>query len=103
MVTHGRLAMRNLTYMIFIQDFHSEAYQFTEKDRLFTAFNDYLDSSVVLPSGNLENKNLISLDEIQNLRTSKQAMKDKAKELAQPTSDDKASLLKVKSIVTNLF
>ena len=50
--TQGRLAMRNLTYTIFIQDFHSEAYQFTEKDRLFTAFNDYLDSSVVLPSGN---------------------------------------------------
>ena len=94
--------MKILTHMIFMQDFHSEAYQFTEKDRLFTAINDYLDSSVVLPSGNLENKNLISLDEIQNLRTSKQAMKDKAKELAQPTSDDKASLLKVKSVATNL-
>ena len=60
-----------------------------------TAINEFLDSSVVLPSGNWESKNLISMEEIKNLRKNKEAMKEKAEELKQPVSDDKAALLKV--------
>ena len=49
----------------------------------------------MLPSGNWESKNLISMEEIKKLRTNKEAMKEKAEELKQPVSDDKAALLKV--------
>ena len=85
---------RSFSTMMSNPEFHSEAYQFTEKRRLLTAINEFLDSSVVLPSGNWESKNLISMDEIKNLRANKQAMKEKAEELTKPTTDDKAAILK---------
>ena len=62
-----------------LQAFHDVAYQCSDRKRLLVALNEFLDSSVVLPSGDWESKNLISMDEIKNLRVNKQAMKDKAK------------------------
>ena len=88
-----------------LQAFHDVAYQCSDKKRLLVALNEFLDSSVVLPSGDWESKNLISMDEIKSLRVNKQAMKDKAKSLKEgpESTDDKAVLVAVSCVVVKLF
>ena len=63
-----------LCYLL-LQDFHKECYTFERGRQLHGAINEFLDSSVVLPSGDWAEKSLISMSEIQQLRKSKQNQK----------------------------
>ena len=50
---------------------------FIGRKELLTAINDFLDSSVVLPPGDWDSKNLLSMDEINELRNRKRGRKSK--------------------------
>ena len=59
-----------------------------------SAMNDFLDESVVLPPGDWDSKNLISLSEIQGLRDAKK--KQREEELAK----EQAEKVRVSSIMS---
>ena len=46
------------------------------KDDLLNAINDFLDESIVLPPGDWASKNLLSVQEIQEMRQKKKKMKE---------------------------
>ena len=60
-----------LDIFFFFQSFHTLCYKIQGKKELLTAMNDFLDESVVLPPGDWDSKNLISLSEIKSLRDAK--------------------------------
>ena len=78
---------------LFLQSFHNECYKIQGKRELLSAMNDFLDESVVLPPGDWDSKNLISLSEIQSLRDAK---KKRAEE-----KENKEQAEKVKSGQSN--
>ena len=86
-----------------IQTFHNDVYQFTARKQLLSSINDFLDASVVLPSGEWDSKNLISMDEIKSLRTKKQDMKALKEQKDQPEKDqtEKAAMEKTELTVRN--
>ena len=57
--------------------FHNVCYGIEGRKELLTAINDFLDSSVVLPPGDWDSKNLLSMDEINELRNRKRGRKSK--------------------------
>jgi hypothetical protein len=92
-----------ISSVLILQAFHNVAYQCSDKKRLLAALNEFLDSSVVLPSGDWESKNLISMDEIKSLRVNKQAMKDKANALKEGPGPTDIVTEKVSYLVVNGF
>ncbi len=46
------------------QKFHNVLYSMEERREMLTAINDFLDESVVLPPGDWDSKNLLSMAEI---------------------------------------
>ena len=54
-----------------------EKFLFEGRKELLTAINDFLDSSVVLPPGDWDSKNLLSMSEINELRSRKRGRKSK--------------------------
>ena len=53
---------------IFSQSFQVVCYQIDERQQLLSAINSFLDDSVVLPPGDWDSKNLLSMSEIQEMR-----------------------------------
>ena len=90
-----------LNHSFSIQTFHNDVYQFTARKQLLSSINDFLDASVVLPSGEWDSKNLISMDEIKSLRTKKQDMKALKEQKDQPEKDqtEKAAMEKTELTV----
>ena len=58
------------------QKFHNVCYRIDDRKELLSAINDFLDESVVLPPGDWESKNLLSMSEIHELRHRKKLQKD---------------------------
>ena len=87
-----------------IQTFHNDVYQFTARKQLLSSINEFLDASVVLPSGEWDSKNLISMDEIKSLRTKKQDMKALKEQKDQPEKEqtEKAAMEKTELTVRNI-
>ncbi len=59
------------TLMTALQRFHNVCYGVDDRDDLLNAINDFLDESVVLPPGDFDRKNLLSISEIQDMRRRK--------------------------------
>ena len=57
--------------------FHNACYRVEERRELLNSINDYLDESVVLPPGDWESKNMLSMSEIQDLRKRKKVKPEK--------------------------
>ena len=76
------------------QSFHRQCYKIEGKRDLMSAMNDFLDESVVLPPGDWDSKNLISLSEIQGLRDAKK--KQREEELAK----EQAEKVRVSSVMS---
>lgn len=55
-------------FSFLIQTFHNVCYRIEERRQLLSAINDFLDDSVVLPPGDWDSKNLLSVSEIQEMR-----------------------------------
>ncbi len=55
-------------FLLLHQKFHNVCYRIEERKELLSAINDFLDESVVLPPGDWDSKNLLSINEIQELR-----------------------------------
>ena len=54
--------------VLFPQKFHNVCYKVEERRELLSAINEFLDESVVLPPGDWDSKNLLSIEEIQEMR-----------------------------------
>ena len=57
------------------------------KDDLLNAINDFLDESIVLPPGDWASKNLLSVQEIQEMRQKKKKMKEGKENLEKEKED----------------
>ena len=68
---------RSFSTLMSNRKFHNVCYRIEERKELLNAINDFLDESVVLPPGDWESKNLLSMSEIHELRNRK--AKDKKK------------------------
>ena len=69
-------------------------YRIEERKQLLNAINDFLDDSVVLPPGDWDSKNLLSVSEIQEMRKRRQK---KAEEDAGPKEKEEE---KVQTIIS---
>ena len=58
--------------------FHNACYKVEERRELLNSINDYLDESVVLPPGDWDSKNMLSMSEINDLRKRKKAKSKKS-------------------------
>ena len=58
--------------------FHNACYKVEERRELLNSINDYLDESVVLPPGDWDSKNMLSMSEIHDLRKRKKAKPEKS-------------------------
>ena len=58
--------------------FHNACYKVEERRELLNSINDYLDESVVLPPGDWDSKNMLSMSEINDLRKRKKAKPEKS-------------------------
>ena len=56
--------------------FHDLAYSFESMDVLLNAINDFLDESIVLPPGDYASRNLLSVQEITEMRRRKKERKE---------------------------
>ena len=56
--------------------FHDLAYSFESMDVLLNAINDFLDESIVLPPGDYASRNLLSVQEITEMRKRKKERKE---------------------------
>lgn len=78
------------------QKFHTVCYKIDERRELLSAINDFLDESVVLPPGDWDSNNLLSINEIKEMRKRRQNRKkmlemktaEKAKEPSPGGDDD---------------
>ena len=68
---------RSFSALMSNRKFHNVCYGIEGRKELLTAINDFLDSSVVLPPGDWDSKNLLSMDEINELRNRKRGRKSK--------------------------
>ncbi len=67
----GHEVGRSFSALMSNRSFHNVCYRIEERRELLSAINDFLDESVVLPPGDWESKNLLSMSEIQELRKRK--------------------------------
>ena len=67
----GHEVGRSFSALMSNRKFHNVCYGIEGRKELLTAINDFLDSSVVLPPGDWDSKNLLSMDEINELRNRK--------------------------------
>ena len=79
--------------------FQNVCYRAEERRELLNAINDFLDESVVLPPGDWDSKNLLSMSEIDELRRkrqevklSKQSAKEKTEKIVATTTTTKSGL-----------
>jgi hypothetical protein len=72
------------------------------RKELLTAINDFLDSSVVLPPGDWDSKNLLSMDEINELRNRKRGRKSKDMSTSS-VSEGTVYRLGQKTLTANIF
>ena len=73
----GHEVGRSFSALMSNRKFHNVCYGIEGRKELLTAINDFLDSSVVLPPGDWDSKNLLSMDEINELRNRKRGRKSK--------------------------
>ena len=72
--------------------FHNVCYAVDTKDHMIDAINDFLDESIVLPPGDWASKNLLSMQEIQNMRKRKKERKEEIEQVSFIKSTDLLSL-----------
>eukprot|EP00095_Tigriopus_kingsejongensis_P009937 maker-scaffold1000_size72005-snap-gene-0.9 protein:Tk09937 transcript:maker-scaffold1000_size72005-snap-gene-0.9-mRNA-1 annotation:"anion exchange" len=65
--------------------FHTVCYKIEERRELLSAINEFLDESVVLPPGDWDSNNLLSINEIKEMRKRRQL---RQKRLLNPEMDD---------------
>jgi hypothetical protein len=71
------------------QKFHTVCYRIEERKELLSAINDFLDESVVLPPGDWDSRNLLSISEIQELRRRrKERVRHRSQSDRRPLVDD---------------
>ena len=73
--------------------FHTVCYKVEERRELLSAINDFLDDSVVLPPGDWDSKNLLSLGEIQELRKRRKALKEGTDAPKEEPMEDKKPII----------
>lgn len=71
----GHEVGRSFSALMSNRRFHNVCYRIEERRELLSAINDFLDESVVLPPGDWDSKNLLSMSEIQELRNRKKGKK----------------------------
>merc|ERR1739838_991451 len=69
---------RSISTLMSNELFHNSAYGITDKEELLRAINEFLDESIVLPPGNWDNSNLLSIQEIQEMRQRKKEHQEEA-------------------------
>ncbi len=70
------------------QKFHNVCYRIDERKELLSAINDFLDESVVLPPGDWDSKNMLSMSEIHELRARKRKKKMEIKSKVSETKEE---------------
>ena len=94
---------RSFSTMMNDPTFYHYCYQISAREQLITAFDEFLDSSVVLPSRDTVSKNLISLREIHNIVSNDQSMKESAKQaIAEQTKTPSTAKLEVAADTVDL-
>ena len=66
---------RSFSTLMSNRKFHNVCYKVEERKELLNAINDFLDESVVLPAGDWDNRNLLSMSEMHELRNRKRKRK----------------------------
>lgn len=80
--------------------FHTVCYKVEERKELLNAINDFLDESVVLPPGDWESRNLLSMSEMHELRNRKRKL-NKDDKLDLKKSEDELTVIDTESYLTN--
>ena len=80
-------AGRSISTLMSNELFHNDAYNFETKDELLKAINDFLDESIVLPPGNWDNKNLLNIQEIADIRRKKKERKEANEQIKKVESE----------------
>ncbi|XP_040568533.1 band 3 anion transport protein isoform X2 [Lepeophtheirus salmonis] len=78
---------RSFSTLMSNPNFHNMCYQVEEKREILSSINEFLDESVVLPPGDWDSKNLLSLQELREIRRKRKIRLEKIKE---DTADVKA-------------
>ncbi len=68
--------------------FHNVCYRFEERREILSSINEFLDESVVLPPGDWNSNNLLSVQEIQEMRKRKTMRKLEAEGALQEEADE---------------
>ena len=79
--------------------FHTVCYKVEERKELLNAINDFLDESVVLPPGDWESRNLLSMSEMHELRNRKRKKKDDNLDFKQIEAE--STVIDTESYLTN--
>ena len=93
---------RSFSALMSNRKFHNVCYGIEGRKELLTAINDFLDSSVVLPPGDWDSKNLLSMDEINELRNRKRGRKSKDMSTSS-VSEGTVYKLGQKTLTANIF
>ena len=97
----GHEVGRSFSALMSNRKFHNVCYGIEGRKELLTAINDFLDSSVVLPPGDWDSKNLLSMDEINELRNRKRGRKSKDMSTSSVSERKKENRRKSESFQTN--
>lgn len=80
---------RSLSTLMSNPKFHTVCYKVDDRRELLSAINDFLDESVVLPPGDWDSKNLLSISEIQDMRKRKKSRKEAMEVIKEGKDEDK--------------
>ena len=78
---------RSFSTLMSNEMFHNVCYTVENKSEMLGAINDFLDESVVLPPGDWASKNLLSLQEIQDMRKKKKERREAQDRLKREASE----------------
>ena len=83
---------RSFSTLMSNRRFHNVCYRIECRKELLNAINDFLDESVVLPPGDWEGKNLLSMNEIHDLRNRKKRRKKESEDETKKSQEKAESI-----------